>query len=161
MKTAQLISRVASEAKITKAEAKRVFIGMVKTIANALSKDETVTLPNFGSFSVRRKYARTGMMVGSKIAEIRAKVPVFRPSRDLIVMLLKLKPLDFYMEKQKPVISRSEVEELIDYEVRRAYEIRKEYGLEPAPTPYAKEYIQEYRNLIFELLIKPKYIIKD
>jgi len=161
MKTAELISRVASEAKITKAEARKVFTGMVKTIANALSRDETVTLPNFGSFSVRRERARAGRVGGGRIVEILPRVPVFKPSKVLIVKFLKEGPLDLYMENEKPVINRSEVEKIIDREIRRAYEIRKEYGLEPAPTPYFKEYIQEWRNLIYELLIKPRYIIKD
>lgn len=161
MKTEELISRVASEAKITKGEARKVLTEMVKIIANALSKDETVTLPNFGSFLVKIKRARAEIVGGGIVAEIPPKVPVFQPSKVLIEKFLKERILNSNMEKKKSVISRSEVEEMVDHEIRRGHEIMKECGLNPAPTPYAEEARKEYRKTLFKLLIKDRYVIKE
>lgn len=60
MNKAQLIEAVASDAKMTKAEAKRALEAVLTATSKALSKGERVALVDFGSFSVSKRAARKG-----------------------------------------------------------------------------------------------------
>ena len=60
MNKAQLIDAMASNAKLTKADAKRALDAFVKTTTTALKKGDRVALVGFGSFSVSKRNARTG-----------------------------------------------------------------------------------------------------
>lgn len=60
MNKAQLIDAVASDAKISKADAQRAIDSTFDSITKALKKGERVALVGFGSFSVTRRAARTG-----------------------------------------------------------------------------------------------------
>jgi DNA-binding protein HU-beta len=60
MNKAQLIEAVASEAKMTKAEAKRALEAVLNATSKALSKGERVALVDFGSFSISKRAARKG-----------------------------------------------------------------------------------------------------
>lgn len=60
MNKAEFIEAVADNAELTKADAGRAVDAMVAAITKALKKGDTVTLVGFGTFSVRKRGARTG-----------------------------------------------------------------------------------------------------
>ena len=60
MTKAELISKVAKEASITKAAAAQAVDAITETIAKDLKKGGRISLPGFGTFSVANRKARTG-----------------------------------------------------------------------------------------------------
>lgn len=60
MNKAELIDAIASEAGLTKADAKKALDGFVNATAGALKKGDRISLVGFGSFSVSNRAARTG-----------------------------------------------------------------------------------------------------
>ena len=60
MNKGELIDAVADGAELTKADAGRAIDAMVNAITKALKKGDTVTFVGFGTFSVRKRGARTG-----------------------------------------------------------------------------------------------------
>jgi len=60
MTKAELIEKVAKEAKITKAAAGKSIDAIVDGISKALKKGDRVSLIGFGTFSVSKRKARTG-----------------------------------------------------------------------------------------------------
>ena len=60
MTKADLISKVANEAKITKAAAAQAVDAITETITKDLKKGGKITLTGFGTFSVANRKARTG-----------------------------------------------------------------------------------------------------
>lgn len=60
MNKAEFIEAVADHAELTKADAGRAVDAMITAITKALKKGDTVTLVGFGTFSVRKRGARTG-----------------------------------------------------------------------------------------------------
>jgi DNA-binding protein HU-beta len=60
MNKAELIDAIASEAGLTKADAKKALDGFVTATANALKTGDRISLVGFGSFSVSNRAARTG-----------------------------------------------------------------------------------------------------
>jgi DNA-binding protein HU-beta len=85
MNKAQLIDAIASEAKITKADAKRALDAFVKTTTTALKKGDRVALVGFGSFSVSKRSSRTGRnpQTGKEITIPAKKVVKFKAGSDL------------------------------------------------------------------------------
>jgi DNA-binding protein HU-beta len=85
MNKAQLIDAIASEAKLTKADAKKALDAFVKTTQTALKKGERVALVGFGSFSVSKRNARTGRnpQTGKPITIGAKKVVKFKAGSDL------------------------------------------------------------------------------
>ncbi len=85
MNKAQLIDSIASEAKITKADAKKALDAFVKTTQVALKKGDRVALVGFGSFSVTKRSARTGRnpQTGKPITIKAKKVVKFKSGSDL------------------------------------------------------------------------------
>jgi DNA-binding protein HU-beta len=85
MNKAEMIDAVADAADISKAAATRALDGALNTIAKALKKGESVTLVGFGTFSVRKRKARTGRNPRTgEIINIKAtKVPGFKPGKAL------------------------------------------------------------------------------
>ncbi|MGB9767435.1 HU family DNA-binding protein [Dictyoglomus sp.] len=85
MKKAEFIAKVAEKAKITKKEATKVVNAVLETIAEALSKGDTVQFVGFGTFSVRKRAAREGRNPRTQqpIKIPATKVPVFRPGKEL------------------------------------------------------------------------------
>lgn len=81
MTKAELIDKIASDAKITK-KAATVAVGtMVGEITKALKKGQRVPLVGFGTFMVRRTKARKGRnpRTGEEIKIKAGKRPVFKP----------------------------------------------------------------------------------
>jgi DNA-binding protein HU-beta len=85
MNKAQLIDAIASEANLTKADAKRALDAFVKTTTGALKKGDRVALVGFGSFAVSKRNARTGRnpQTGKPITIGAKKVVKFKAGADL------------------------------------------------------------------------------
>jgi DNA-binding protein HU-beta len=85
MNKAQLIDAIASEASLTKADAKRALDAFVKTTTSALKKGDRVALVGFGSFAVSKRNARTGRnpQTGKPITIAAKKVVKFKAGADL------------------------------------------------------------------------------
>ncbi len=85
MNKAQLIDAIASDASLTKADAKRALDSFVKTTTSALKQGDRVALVGFGSFSVSKRNARTGRnpQTGKPITIAAKKVVKFKAGADL------------------------------------------------------------------------------
>jgi len=85
MNKAQLIDSIASEANLTKADAKRALDAFVSTTTSALKKGDRVALVGFGSFSVAKRNARTGRnpQTGKPINIAAKKVVKFKAGSEL------------------------------------------------------------------------------
>ena len=84
MTKADLIAKVA-EAGMTKKQAAAAVDAVIAAIKGSLSKGEKVSLVGFGSFSVKKRKARTGRnpQTGKPLKIPAKKVPVFSPGRGL------------------------------------------------------------------------------
>ncbi len=60
MNKAELIDAMASDAGISKADAKKALDGFIGVTGKALKKGDRISLVGFGSFSVSKRAARTG-----------------------------------------------------------------------------------------------------
>lgn len=85
MNKAELIEAIASEAKLTKADAKRALDAFIKSTSESLMKGDRVALVGFGSFSVSSRAERTGRnpQSGAKITIPAKKVVKFKPGNEL------------------------------------------------------------------------------
>ena len=85
MSKAELIDAMASEAGLSKADAKKALDGFIKATTNALSNGDKVTLVGFGSFSVATRAARTGRnpQTGQEIKIAAKKVVKFKAGAEL------------------------------------------------------------------------------
>jgi DNA-binding protein HU-beta len=85
MNKAQLIDSIASDAKLTKADAKRALDAFVKATTHSLKKGDRVALVGFGSFSVAHRNARTGRnpQTGKPITIKAKKVVKFKAGTEL------------------------------------------------------------------------------
>lgn len=91
MTKAELIDKIAKDAKVSKAVAGNALSSVIDGISKALAKGDSVTLVGFGTFSVSRRAARKGRnpQTGSEIRIAAAKVPRFRPGKNLKDMVNK------------------------------------------------------------------------
>ncbi len=85
MNKAELISAIAKNSGLTKADSKRALNATVKSITDALKNGEKVSLVGFGSFSVVERAARTGVNPSTKkpIHIPAKKVAKFKAGSDL------------------------------------------------------------------------------
>jgi len=85
MNKGQLIDAIASEAKITKANATRALDAFINATSKTLRKGDKVTLVGFGTFSVVKRAARTGRnpQTGKEIKIASRKVAKFKAGTDL------------------------------------------------------------------------------
>lgn len=83
MNKSDFIEQVAGKSGLTKADANRAFDAIVETVAKALKKGDTVSLVGFGTFSVRKRAARTGRnpATGETIKIKASKSPAFKPGK--------------------------------------------------------------------------------
>lgn len=81
----ELIEKMAMEIDVSKKKAGEAFNAVLDGIRLSLEKDEKVTLVGFGTFSVARRAARTGVnpATGAKINIPATKVPKFKPGKKL------------------------------------------------------------------------------
>lgn len=85
MNKAELIDAVAEAADLSKASAARAVDAVTDAVADALKKDEQVTIVGFGTFSVRKRAARSGRnpRTGETINIKASNVPGFKPGKAL------------------------------------------------------------------------------
>lgn len=85
MNKAELIDAIASEAKLTKADAKKALDAFIDTTTKALKKGDRVALVGFGSFSVAKREARKGRnpQSGKEINIPAKKVVKFKAGAEL------------------------------------------------------------------------------
>lgn len=85
MNKSELIDAIASDAKLTKADAGRAVDGFVSAVTKALKKGDRVALVGFGSFSVAKRNARTGRnpQTGKAIQIKAKKVAKFKAGAEL------------------------------------------------------------------------------
>ncbi len=85
MTKAELIDKIAKDAKISKAVATNALTSFIDGVTRALAKGDSVTLVGFGTFSVNRRAARKGRnpQTGGEINIAAAKVPRFKAGKSL------------------------------------------------------------------------------
>ena len=85
MNKAELVEAIASEAKLTKADAKRALDAFVNNTTKALKKGNRVALVGFGTFGVAKRAARKGRnpQTGKEIKIAAKKVVKFKAGADL------------------------------------------------------------------------------
>ena len=85
MNKAELIDAMASNAEISKADAKKALDGFIAATTNALTDGDRVSLVGFGSFSISERSARTGRnpQTGKEISIPAKKVVKFKPGSEL------------------------------------------------------------------------------
>jgi len=82
---ADLINHVAEDAKLSKADAAGAVEAVLNGIASTLSKNETVSIVGFGTFSVVERAARTARnpRTGEPIQVAASKAPKFKAGKAL------------------------------------------------------------------------------
>ena len=85
MNKAELIESMASEAGLSKADAKKALDAFINTTSSALKSGNRVALVGFGSFSVSQRAARKGRnpQTGKEITIAAKKVVKFKAGADL------------------------------------------------------------------------------
>ncbi|MEO6075362.1 MAG: HU family DNA-binding protein [Dokdonella sp.] len=85
MNKGEFVGAIADAAALSKADAERAIEGMIKVVKKALKSGDTVTLVGFGTFSVRKRAARTGRnpRSGETIKIKASKVPAFKAGKGL------------------------------------------------------------------------------
>ena len=85
MNKAELVDAMASEAKITKADASRALQAFMNVTSKTLKKGERVALIGFGTFTVAKRSARNGRnpQTGEVIKIKAKKVARFKAGKEL------------------------------------------------------------------------------
>jgi DNA-binding protein HU-beta len=85
MNKSDLVDAVADKANLSKADAGRALDATIQAITRALKKGDTVSLVGFGTFSVRKRAARTGRnpRTGETIKIKASKNPAFKAGKAL------------------------------------------------------------------------------
>jgi len=85
MNKADFIGAVAAASDLTKADAGRAVDAVIETVKKALKKGDTISLVGFGTFSVRKRAARTGRnpRTGQTIKIKASKNPTFKAGKAL------------------------------------------------------------------------------
>ena len=81
----ELVSHVAAETPVTRADAERLVGVVLSAIADALARGEPVTIAGFGKFATRSRGARTGPnpRTGEPVAIAASRTPSFKPAKAL------------------------------------------------------------------------------
>ena len=85
MTKAELVAKMAKDAKISKAAAGKALNGAIDGITKALKKGDSVTLVGFGTFSISKRKARKGRnpQTGKEIKIAARKVAKFKAGSEL------------------------------------------------------------------------------
>jgi len=83
MNKAEFIDSVSEKAGLTKADAGRALDAMIETLGKTLKKGDSVSLVGFGTFSVKKRAARTGRnpATGETINIRASKSPSFKAGK--------------------------------------------------------------------------------
>ena len=85
MNKTDFVNAVADQAELTKADAGRAVDAMVEVIKKALKKGDSVSLVGFGTYTVRKRAARTGRnpRTGQAIKIKASKAAAFKAGKAL------------------------------------------------------------------------------
>jgi DNA-binding protein HU-beta len=85
MNKTELVDAVATQAELSKQDAKKAVEALFETISNTLAKEEKIQLIGFGTFEVRERAARTGRnpQTGEEMTIPASKAPAFKPGKEL------------------------------------------------------------------------------
>lgn len=85
MNKAELITKIAEKANLSKKEAAAALAALTATITDTLKDGESLTLVGFGTFEVKTRAARTGKnpRTGEAIQIAESKIPTFKPGKGL------------------------------------------------------------------------------
>ncbi len=85
MNKSELVSAIAEEAGLTKADAARALDATVATVTKAMASGDSVAIIGFGTFKVGERSARTGRnpQTGATMEIPAAKVPKFTAGKAL------------------------------------------------------------------------------
>lgn len=85
MTKAELVTYIAKDCKISKAQAENVLNTVTHNIGKCLRKKDKITLTGFGTFYVSKRRARTGRnpQTGAEIQIKARSVPRFKPGKQL------------------------------------------------------------------------------
>lgn len=84
MNKAQLVEKVATETKLTKAQTETILDQALETIKKAVAKGDDVKLVGFGTFSRGKRKTRTGRnpQTGAAITIPACRVPRFKAGKE-------------------------------------------------------------------------------
>jgi DNA-binding protein HU-beta len=85
MNKAEFVSAIADAAGLTKVDAGKAVESAIKVIEKSLKKGDSVSIVGFGTFTVRKRAARTGRnpRTGATIKIKASKVPAFKAGKAL------------------------------------------------------------------------------
>jgi len=85
MNKTELVDAVATQAELSKQDAKKAVEALFETISNTLAKEEKIQLIGFGTFEVRERAARTGRnpQTGEEMTIPASKVASFKAGKEL------------------------------------------------------------------------------
>jgi DNA-binding protein HU-beta len=85
MNKSELIDAIAAKADLSKAAAGKAVDAFVESVTEALKSDDQVVIVGFGSFSVRKREARSGRnpRTGETIEIAASNLPGFKPGKAL------------------------------------------------------------------------------
>jgi DNA-binding protein HU-beta len=85
MNKSELISAIAEQANLSKADAGRSLDALIKTIETTLKTGDPIALVGFGTFDVKARAERTGRnpQTGQEITIPATNVPSFKPGKGL------------------------------------------------------------------------------
>jgi DNA-binding protein HU-beta len=85
MNRADLVTKIAKDAEITKRQAEKALNALVDSVQEALSKGDSLTLVGFGTFSVMARASRKGRnpQTGREIFIPASKTPKFKAGKGL------------------------------------------------------------------------------
>ncbi|MGD9583612.1 MAG: HU family DNA-binding protein [Lysobacterales bacterium] len=85
MNKTDLINTIADNAELSKADAGRALEALIKVVKKALKSGDTVAIVGFGTFSVRKRAARTGRnpQTGATLKIKASKSPGFKAGKAL------------------------------------------------------------------------------
>lgn len=85
MTKGEFVTKMATEAGLTKANAEKALLALQVVIQDALKAGEKVTIPGFGTFSVSDRAARTGKnpQTGEPLQIAASKAPKFKAGKTL------------------------------------------------------------------------------
>ncbi len=85
MNKSELITGIADNAELSKADAARALEALIKVVKKTLKAGDTVAVVGFGTFSVRKRAARTGRnpQTGATLKIKASKNPAFKAGKAL------------------------------------------------------------------------------
>jgi len=85
MNKSELISAIAEESGLSKADAGRALDATISSVTNALTGGDSISLIGFGTFAVKERSARAGRnpQTGETIQIKASKIPSFKAGKTL------------------------------------------------------------------------------